>query len=79
MTLSDLSAASSVPRSLFDDDRRRERLSEIVDRVNERMGAASLYFVPMFTARNAAPTRISFTSVPDETEISVEELTAVRS
>ena len=79
VTLSDLAPAASVPRSLFDDDRRRERLSEIVDQVNERLGATSLYFAPMFVARNAAPVRIAFTVVPDDVDIAMEELAAVGS
>ncbi|HEX6984185.1 MAG TPA: hypothetical protein VF170_02360, partial [Planctomycetaceae bacterium] len=78
VTLWDLAAASAVPRSLFDDDRRRERLSEVVDRVNERLGAASLYFAPMFEGRDAAPVRIPFTQVPDETDVPAEELSTAK-
>lgn len=73
VTLFDLAAASTVARSLFEEDRQRDRLSKIVDQVNERFGATRLYFAPMFEAHDAAPVRIAFTQVPDETEISMAE------
>lgn len=77
VTLWDLTAASAVPRSLFNDDRRRERLSDVLDRVNERMGATTLYLAPTFAARDAAPVRIAFTKVPDATEVPDEEPEAI--
>jgi len=73
VTLFDLTAAASVPRSLFEEDRQRDRLSKIVDQVNSRFGSARLYFAPMFEARDAAPVRIAFTHVPDETDVTMEE------
>jgi DNA polymerase-4 len=69
VTLFDLSAAAGVARSLFEDDHRRERLSEVLDRVNERFDAARLFLGPMFAARDAAPVRIAFTKVPDRVEV----------
>jgi len=69
VTLWHLTAEAEVPKSLFDEDHRRERLSEVLDKVNERFDAARLFLAPMFTARDAAPVRIAFTKVPDATEV----------
>ncbi|MDQ3329815.1 MAG: DNA polymerase [Planctomycetota bacterium] len=74
VTLFDLAAASSVPRSLFEEDRQRDRLSKIVDQVNERFGSTRLYFAPMFEAHDTAPVRIAFTQVPDEADVSMAEM-----
>jgi len=56
-------AETSLP--LFSDESRRIKLAETMDRINERYGLDCLYFGTMHNAKEAAPMRISFTSIPD--------------
>ncbi len=65
VVLSDLipTADSSLP--LFSDDSRKIKLAETMDRINERYGLDCVYFGTMHRAKEAAPMRISFTSIPD--------------
>ncbi len=51
--------------SLFDDHRRGEALSALLDGVNARFGNNTLYFGGMHGALGAAPMRIPFTRVPE--------------
>jgi len=51
--------------SLFDDDDRELRLSRVVDELNQRFGKSAVYFANTQSVLDAAPTRISFTSVPE--------------
>ncbi len=51
--------------SLFDDDDRQQRLSRVIDELNQRFGKSAVYFANIQSVLDAAPTRISFTSVPD--------------
>jgi DNA polymerase-4 len=51
--------------SLFDDDERQQRLSRVVDELNQRFGKSAVYFANIQSVIDAAPTRISFTSVPE--------------
>lgn len=52
-------------RNLFDDNRRGEALSVLLDGVNARFGNNTLYFGGMHAALGAAPMRIPFTRVPE--------------
>lgn len=49
---------------LFDDSK-RSQLSKTVDRINQKYGSQTVYFGGMHLAREAAPTRIAFQSIPD--------------
>jgi DNA polymerase-4 len=51
--------------SLFDDDERQQRLSRVVDELNQRFGKSAVYFANIQSVLDAAPTRISFNSVPE--------------
>lgn len=51
--------------SLFEADDRQYRLSTAMDALNDRYGHGAVYFANVGTIRDAAPTRIAFTSVPD--------------
>jgi DNA polymerase-4 len=51
--------------SLFDDTERQCRLSTVVDALNDRYGQGAVYFANISEVRQAAPTRIPFSSVPD--------------
>jgi DNA polymerase-4 len=54
--------------SLFDgteDEQQRSRLQETMDQINHKYGLSTLAPAAMLTAFRAAPTRISFHSIPD--------------
>lgn len=63
--LSDLVPARSATPSLFDEDRQGEDISHALDTVNGQFGASVVYLGAMFGMRDAAPTRIAFTQIPD--------------
>ena len=46
-------------------DSRRAQLSKTLDRINQKYGSQTLYFAGMHLARESAPTRIAFQSIPD--------------
>ena len=53
--------------SIFE-DKRRLALADTMDRVNAKYGRATLYPAALHTVRSAAPTRISFQTIPDSCE-----------
>lgn len=63
--LSDLVPARSATPSLFDEDRQGEDISRALDAVNGQFGGSVVYLGAMFGMRDAAPTRIAFTQIPD--------------
>jgi DNA polymerase-4 len=63
--LSELVPDRSATPSLFDEDRKGEDLSEAMDEVNAEFGASVVHLGSMWGMRDAAPTRISFTQIPD--------------
>jgi DNA polymerase-4 len=63
--LSDLIPARSATPSLFDEDRQGEDISHALDTVNGQFGASVVYLGAMFGMRDAAPSRIAFTQIPD--------------
>jgi DNA polymerase-4 len=63
--LSELVPARSATPSLFDEDRKGEDISAAMDAVNAEFGASVVYLGAMFGMRDAAPTRIAFTQIPD--------------
>lgn len=65
VTLSDLTCGSETTLPLFADDSKMIKLAQTVDRINERYGLDCVYFGTMHHARESAPMRISFTSIPD--------------
>jgi DNA polymerase-4 len=65
MALADLRPARSATPSLFEADRRQGELSHAMDEVNREFGSSVVYFGSMFGMRDAAPTRIAFTQIPD--------------
>jgi len=50
--------------SLFE-DKKRVRLSKAMDAINARFGTDTVYFGGIHNVKQAAPTRIAFTSIPD--------------
>lgn len=65
VTLHRLLPRAASSRDLFNDGRRGEALSVLLDGVNARFGNNTLYFGGMHAARAAAPMRIPFTRVPE--------------
>jgi DNA polymerase-4 len=64
--LGDLVHDRNAPASLFDEDRRKESLSEALDQVRERFGTRSLYFAGMRPALDDDRNPIAFNHIPDE-------------
>ena len=71
MVLSDLIPARSATPSLFDCERRANRLSHAMDEINREFGANIVYLGSMFGMEDSAPSRIAFTRIPsfDRAEI----------
>ena len=54
-----------VPAPLFECERKRLAVSRVMDRINLRYGLHAIYYGAMHGAKDAAPLRISFTTIPD--------------
>ncbi|HEV3384696.1 MAG TPA: DNA polymerase [Gemmata sp.] len=65
MVLADLRPARSATPSLFEEDRRADDLSHAMDEVNREFGASVIHFGTMHGLKDAAPTRVAFTQIPD--------------
>lgn len=63
--LSELVPARSATPSLFDEDRKGEDISAAMDEVNAEFGASVVYLGAMFGMRDAAPSRVAWTQIPD--------------
>ncbi len=64
VVLYDLVPVSACTLSLFRQEK-REKLSHAIDAINDRFGNNSVWLGSTHTIMQAAPTRISFTSIPD--------------
>ena len=67
-TVSGLTPASNVPRSLFSDDARRQRISAAMDAINARCGASKLYPALMHGFRHHMDDKIAFGRIPDSSQ-----------
>ncbi|AWM36237.1 DNA polymerase IV [Gemmata obscuriglobus] len=65
VVLSDLVPARSATPSLFDEDHQGGNISAALDEVNAEFGASVVYLGAMFGMRDAAPSRVAFTQIPD--------------
>ena len=65
MVLSELRPAKSATPSLFPQERQVNDLSHAMDEANREFGTNSVFFGAMFGTRDSAPTRISFTRIPE--------------
>jgi len=65
MVLSELVPARAATPSLFDEDHKAEDVSAAMDEVNAEFGASVVYLGAMFGMRDAAPSRVAFTQIPD--------------
>lgn len=64
VTLFDLVPEHLHTLSLFE-DKKRTQLAKAMDSINARFGTDTVYFGGIHAVRNAAPTRIAFTNIPD--------------
>jgi len=69
ITLLDLIPGCSVSAPLFAEERRAVQVSHLLDTINARCGKDHLYFASMHEARQAAPTRIAFTHIPEPSDL----------
>ena len=65
MVLTDLRPAASATPSLFEVDRKQTDLSHAMDAVNAEFGGSVVHFGGMWGMKDAAPTRVAFTQIPD--------------
>jgi len=66
--LSELTPDHAATLPLFDEPKHLTHLAEIMDRIDDRYGRYTIYFGAMSGAQDTAPTRISFTHVPEDVE-----------
>lgn len=64
VVLSQLVADKSAELPMYPDQVRRNALADAMDRINRRFGRDAVYPAAMLGAEKAAPTRISFTQIP---------------
>jgi DNA polymerase-4 len=65
MTLTDLEPVYGATLPLFTPPRPVQRLGEAMDKVNAAFGRGTMYPASMHFARESAPLRIAFSSIPD--------------
>lgn len=59
-----LEPASQVPRSLFEEDEKRQRLSHTIDAINHRQGEFKVYFGTLHDYRQPMEDKIAFGRIP---------------
>ncbi len=65
IVLTNLLHEKSVSIPLFVGQKKRLQIAHVVDRINEKLGANSIYYGCIQHSLKEAPTRISFTHIPD--------------
>jgi DNA polymerase-4 len=65
ITLVDLVPAAATTLPLFGQSRPRQKLGAIMDKINTTYGKGTLYPASMHIAKDTAPVRIAFHSIPD--------------
>ncbi len=65
VTLSHLADPDHITRDLFDPDDQHASLNTVLDQINQRYGANTLYFGGAHKGLDAAPMRIAFSHVPE--------------
>jgi DNA polymerase-4 len=65
VTFTELMPSDETSMLLFTGERKRDNISSALDKINEKYGMNSIYYGSMHGARESAPMRIAFTSVPD--------------
>ncbi len=65
IALSDLVPDDGATRPLFDGEKKRIELSQIMDRLNTRFGTHTIYLAGMHQVNQSAPPRIAFNHIPE--------------
>lgn len=65
ITLVDLVPAAGATLPLFGQSRPRQKLGAVMDKINTTYGKGTLYPASMHVAKDTAPVRIAFHSIPD--------------
>lgn len=65
VTLGGLVKNSQIEQPLFEQDRKHTNLAHTMDQINRKHGHASIYYGAMHAAKDSAPRRIPFTTIPD--------------
>ena len=65
VSVAGLVPALQVPRSLFDEVEKLQRLSRVVDEINRRWGPLTVYFGPVHHYRQFMENKIAFGRIPD--------------
>jgi DNA polymerase-4 len=68
VVLSDLVADRSATAPLFESQRHLSDLADVMDQIDTKHGRHTIYFAGMYGAHDSAPTRISFTQIPEMDE-----------
>jgi DNA polymerase-4 len=63
--LGELVPARAATPSLFDEDHKGADISAAMDEINSEFGTSVVYLGAMFGMRDAAPSRVAFTQIPD--------------
>jgi DNA polymerase-4 len=66
VSVAGLVSASQVPRPLFDEIEKLQRLSQTIDEINKRWGSLTVYFGPVHYYRQLMENKIAFGRIPDE-------------
>jgi DNA polymerase-4 len=68
VVLYDMVPGNSIAPSLFEEPRKHAQLAQAMDNIDKKYGRHAVFHGAMFGAQDSAPTRISFTQVPKETD-----------
>ncbi len=68
VVLYDMVPGESISQSLFEEPRKHAQLAEAMDKIDKKYGRHAVFHGAMFGAQDSAPTRISFTQVPKDTD-----------
>ncbi len=68
VSVAKLVMTSQVSRSLFEPVEKLRKISETVDKINQRWGTSSVYFGAVHLYRHPMDNKIAFGRIPDETE-----------
>lgn len=68
VSVSGLVLASQVSPPLFEETRKLQRVTQAIDEINDRWGAATIYFGPLHFYRQPLENKIAFGRIPDEAD-----------
>ncbi|QDU34672.1 DNA polymerase IV [Poriferisphaera corsica] len=69
--LVDLTNQQSTTLPLFQKQEKLDALAAIMDKIDDKYGHHTVYLAPMFGAQKTAPTRVSFTQIPELDEFDI--------